>query len=158
MNFRRNNNRRPEANLDMTPLIDVVFLLLIFFLVTTTFARPTQSENTPTDPTAQIPVDLQVASSGQSSEPSQSMNITVDGTGAFFIDSEPVSADALKARLAELKAQGQKPSVNLRADKSAQHGQVIEALDLIKGAGVEQVNFVIKKNPATPGPAPAPAP
>jgi biopolymer transport protein ExbD len=138
----------------MTPLIDVVFLLLIFFLITTTFSKPTQSQTTPTDATAQIPIELKEAASGTSSEPSQSLNVTVDGAGDFFLDAAPITPDSLKARIAELKAQGQIPSVNLRADKSAQHGQVIEALDLIRGAGVEQVNFVIKKAATAPAPAP----
>jgi biopolymer transport protein ExbD len=142
----------------MTPLIDVVFLLLIFFLITTTFSRPTQSQTAPPDPTAQIPIELKEAASGSSSEPSQSLNVTVDGAGGFFLDAEPVTADDLRARIAELKAQGQTPAVNLRADKAAQHGQVIEALDLIRGAGVEQVNFVIKKASSGGGVTPPPAP
>ena len=59
MNFKGHDRRRPEATLDLTPLVDVVFLLLIFFLLTMTFSQPTPSQS-PT-PVTEAVIDIQLA-------------------------------------------------------------------------------------------------
>ena len=147
MNFRDPAKRRPEASLDITPLIDIVFLLLVFFLLTTTFAQPTPSEQSTTESESIIDIQLAEGQSGQAAAPAEKITVFLDDQGMIFLDSDtPIPPNELKAALLEMVKDGETPNVDLKADKKASHGAVIELLDLIKGTGIEQVNIVIQKS------------
>jgi len=126
MNFAR----RPHDDLtiDITSLVDVVFLLLIFFMVTTTFA--TQSG---------IGVNLPEASARERpSAEAVSVSITADGT--FFLDRGRVTRDALRGGLQELRGQrGEETVVIIRADEAVSHGRVVEAMDAARSAGFRRL-------------------
>ncbi|MDX9723784.1 MAG: biopolymer transporter ExbD [Myxococcota bacterium] len=147
MNFRVERKRRFESVLDITPLIDCMFLLLIFFLLSTTFARPTPSQESEEESEAVIDVQLARSKSGASSEAARSVDVFLDDAGLLYVDGQqPVKPNELKQKLSDLLAAEQPPLVNLRADRRASHGSVVEALDLIKDAGIETVNIVIEKS------------
>lgn len=146
MNFHGSARRRPEAALEMTPLIDVVFLLLVFFLLTTTFSQPTPTESTDEPEEAVIDVDLPSASSGNAETSSESLTVYLDPDGRVYLDSDtPLAPNELKATLLQKRDEGTDVIVNLKADKQASHGATMELLDLVKQSGVQTVNFVIEK-------------
>jgi biopolymer transport protein ExbD len=126
MNFAR----RPHDDLtiDITSLVDVVFLLLIFFMVTTTFA--TQSG---------IGVNLPQASARE--RPStEAVSISITADGSLFLDRSRVTADGLRGGLRELRGQrGDETVVVIRADEAVLHGKVVEAMDAARSAGFRRL-------------------
>lgn len=147
MKFRSENKRRPTADLDLTPLIDVIFLLLVFFLLTTTFSKPTQSREAVKEVEAAINVQLAKAKSGTSTTTAERITLFLDDKGQLFLSNgDQIAPNDLKAKLLELKEREENPLVDLKADRSASHGAVIEVLDLVKETGIEQVNIVIEKS------------
>ena len=117
-----------EASLGLAPLIDVVLLLLIFFLVTSSFAKP------------RIPLDLPPAETGEAPEP-PSFVITLTLDGGLLIGEEPASLDALGTTLAA--EGGPETELLLRADEQVPHVRVVEVLDLARRHDVENVSIAV---------------
>lgn len=137
MNLRPSRSRRDDLSLDLMPLIDVVFLLLIFFLITTSFTQP-RPEN-------KIPVNLPSGVSGSETTSDDPVVIVVTETGEVRFEDEDLPGDDFTARLENLKESNPDANIMLRGDTNAQHGKVVETLDAIKASGFEKVNLVIKK-------------
>ena len=145
MNLRPNRPQDPEITL--TPLIDVVFLLLIFFMVSTSFVQEAELEIT-------------LPEAGQEPRPAeerQQVVLAIDAQGRYVVDGRQVDgtrADALKtALLAAMGTRKDLPLV-LRADTDTPHGAVIRALDAAGRLGLERISFATD----FPGPEPAQAP
>ncbi|MFB6263295.1 MAG: ExbD/TolR family protein [Bradymonadaceae bacterium] len=138
MNLReRSNRRREHPEMEMTPLIDVVFLLLIFFLVTATFAQKRESS---------LPVDLPEAATGTDSDSKKPVVVRVAEDGSVAIEAEvvPETGD-LTSRLRRLHRERPDAVVSLRGDKSATHGRTIEVLDAIRRVGFERVRLITEE-------------
>ncbi len=126
-----------EASLGLAPLIDVVLLLLIFFLVTSSFARP------------EIPLDLPTAESGSAPAP-ESLVVSLTREGSLRIEDREASLEELAAQLgAGLPSETQ---LVIRADKQVIHERVVEVLDLAREHDVAKLAIAV-----TGGEAPAPA-
>ncbi len=141
MNFRGGGGgmrgRRVEAVLDMTPLIDVVFLLLIFFLITSTISKSDES---------QIPINLPEAVSGEDSAKGERVVLLVTSTGDVVMDDGVEwRGDAVREQLENYFESNPNANILLRGDVDASHGRVIELLDLVKQVGFKKVNLVISK-------------
>jgi biopolymer transport protein ExbD len=138
VNFRK-ASRRDETTIELTPLIDVVFLLLIFFLITTSFVKPEQQ-----DKSAQIPVNLPSGVSGKAISEGERLVLTVTEEGKIRLDDgTTVEGEGLKAQLEQLYGTNPDAAILLRGDTSARHGNVVEILDTIKQSGFTEVNLVI---------------
>lgn len=137
MNFRGSRRRRADFSIDLMPLIDVVFLLLIFFLITTSFARPKDEHA--------IPVNLPSGVSGAESSSDDPITIVVAADGRVRFGEEEVEGADLEQRLQNLKQQRPDASILLRGDTDASHGRVVETLDAIKAGGFQKVNLIIKR-------------
>lgn len=121
MNFRRRT--RVETDINLTPLIDVVFLLLIFFMVSTTFTRETQ-----------LKVDLPESASGEHVDPSiqQQIEVLVSAAGEVAINGKTLinpTLDTLKSALAREAAGDTRQPVVITADANTPHQAVITAMD-----------------------------
>ena len=118
MNFRQ--LRRPEVSINLTPLIDVVFLLLIFFMVSTSFSELTQ-----------LVVDLPEAE-GIPASADNTLLLVVDVQGNMTLDGEPVPNDAsgLSAALRQRLSGNADISVTLSADAMTPHQYVVTAIDV----------------------------
>jgi biopolymer transport protein ExbD len=122
----------------MTPLIDVVLVLIVFFLMTTTFVL-----------TPGIKVDLPPGRALQRASDSDAIVvITQDGT--IYYQNERVDLQTLQMTLGQ--AQHQHPGLRLviQADKSAQHGRVVEVMDMAKGMGIERLAIATAPKKAPP--------
>lgn len=137
MNFRAGRRRRAEFGIDLMPLIDVVFLLLIFFLITTSFARPKEEHK--------IPVNLPSGVTGSESQSDDPVTIIVAADGRVRFEEEEIAGEDLADRLEKLKADRPEAAIMLRGDTDAAHGSVVETLDAIKASGFNKVNLIIKK-------------
>ncbi len=118
--------RRPTLLLDLTPLIDVVFLLLIFFMVSTTFVQDA----------AGLKIDLPRSENREVIEASEDVSVRVGADGTVFVDEEGVTLESLRARLGEAAKKDPETMVVLEADQSVDHGRVVEVLDLARDLGL----------------------
>lgn len=125
---------QPTASINIAPLVDVVFLLVIFFAVSTTFLE-----------TAGLRLELP---SSTSTAPKESQELTVllgeDGTLSF--DGEILDHETLGLRLQAALEGKERKLVVLRADRSARHGEVVRLIDLIRDAGAEDLTLDAKRD------------
>jgi len=136
VNFRNTRGRqREEPTLEITPLIDVVFLLLLFFLITSNFVR---ENNT------QLPLDLPAAGSGDSASDTDRTIIFVGAGGELQIDDEQIRDTELKARLEALHAKTPDVHLLIKGDKATNYGRITEIIDTAKEVGFRRVNLVVK--------------
>lgn len=131
MNLRPRRREEPEINL--TPLIDVVFLMLIFFMVSTTFVEE-----------ANLRVSLPPASAQPAARAGEPIEVTVDQQGRYFLDNEPLRdsrEETLRRALAErLKAgDAENRKLVIRADERTEHLYVVTALDAAGRAGFHHI-------------------
>jgi len=115
----------PEVGINIAPLVDVVFLLVIFFAVTTTFLE-----------TAGLELELPESTSSAKRE-TESLVVTLTTDGQLALDGEILERDVLQQRLREALEQRQQKVVLLRADTHSEHGDVVRVMDLIRDAGAE---------------------
>ncbi len=131
MRFRR-SRQQDEATIEITPLIDVVFLLLIFFMVTTTFTRETQ-----------LQIDLPESQSELRSEDVKPIEILIDQNGSYAINDQVLlhsDIDTLKSGVKELGLDTNTPVV-LTADAETPHQSFIIALDAVAQMGYYKVSI-----------------
>lgn len=121
------------GEMDMTPMIDCVFLLLIFFMVTTVFKNP-----------AQLQLTLPVATNPQELDKRQ-LIVELDGDGNIALNSKVISMDSFDAFLIIEK---QKTGVNtmlIKADENAKHGDVIKLMLIARSCQVESIAMAVDK-------------
>lgn len=124
----RAGKRRRLPVLNVTSLIDVLFLLLIFFMVSSTFI-----ENPAID------LDLPEASSAESVE-NESTSLALDAQGGMFLNGEAVTPEELPGRLAAAVAEDPERVLILEADRSVDYGEVIRVIDTAREAGVRRIS------------------
>ena len=121
------------ADINVTPMVDVMLVLLIIFMVTAPLM------------TAGVPVNLPDARAKALEQEQKPVEISMDGTGAVFIDTDQVSEDALPVRLAAIaasRAVGNEPQVLLRADRQLDYGRVMRVMGELNRAGLNRVALV----------------
>jgi biopolymer transport protein ExbD len=125
----RSDRRKRTLVLNVLPLIDVLFLLLIFFMISTTFL-------------SQPAIKLELPKAQHSETIRQSpLVVYVDPTGRVYLNDEPVELPLL-GELLRRKLEGDvDKSIAFNADSRVSHGRVVEVLDVIKGAGVRKISF-----------------
>ena len=135
------------TGINVTPLVDIVLVLLIIFMVTANFiVRET------------IEIDLPRAASG--GETVQGLvNVVIDKDSKIFFDGAEVTEDGLKAKVSEALAKDKETRAIVSADQSLNYGKVMHLIDVVKSQGIAKFALNIQKDAApTPAPAPAPAP
>jgi biopolymer transport protein ExbD len=130
MTFRSRRKRLDSSSsaIDLTPMVDVAFQLIIFFMVSTTFITLQSG----------LPVDLPQATTSAVTS-SDIPSVTINKDNQIFIGSVPVTVETLEA---QLKVQLQDTGFNvviLRADKEVRHGLSVEVMDIIKRAGAQRI-------------------
>lgn len=131
MNFYSRNDEE-DVNINLTPLIDVVFLLLIFFMVSTTF-----------DTTSQLKINLPEVSQDQAVVPPQKLNLMIDAKGNFFLNSRELTNNksaTLKAAL-ERTMDGIKLPIVIQSDADSPVQSLVTAMDVVGQLGLSQVSI-----------------
>ena len=121
------------AEINVTPLVDVMLVLLIIFMVTAPLL------------VAGVPVDLPQSRAGALDQQAQPVQISMDGQGAIFIDDAPVADANLSRRLAAIAAEPAPPEgrrIYLRADRSLDYGRVMRVMGELNRAGLNRVALV----------------
>ena len=139
--MRVTQHRRPSAEIILTPRIDILFIVLLFLVLTATF----------TDSTS-LRLSLPRATTGlcETQQLPGTIRITVDADGTPGIDGRPVSLDDL-GRLLDAVAGKDALNVRLAADRSASHGDVVAVIDAVRQAGIFRLSIeTLPQGTATP--------
>jgi len=134
----RRGRRTPMAEINVTPMVDVMLVLLIIFMVTAPLLATGVQVDLP---------DSKAAALEQNNEP---VSITIDAAGAVFVDDTPVAAEALGPRLQQIAAASHEtggPRIFLRADQGLDYGQVMIVMGEISRAGLRKVALVSTARP-----------
>ncbi len=132
--------RRTSHIPNLTPLIDIVFLLLVFFMLTSHFVRDEV-----------LNIDLPEADSGDSLDEPQQVEVIINEAGEYLVDSQIVSAEALESILRDKLAGQKEKVVRIRGDKAADFGIAIDAFDAARQAGASGIDIVTIKESDKPG-------
>ena len=117
-------------DIDISPLIDVVFILLIFFMVSTTFVKD-----------AQLDLERPSAQSAEQAN-AEAIRVSIDRHGTIFVGDMPVRAWMLQGRLRDLMRSGASADVLVSTDRSVAADRLIEVVDQCRMAGAEHVGVV----------------
>ena len=129
----RSQRRTPMAEINVTPFVDVMLVLLIIFMITAPLL------------VAGVPVDLPESRAQALDQQAQPVQIALDANGGIFIDDVAVTASALPARLAAIAAEPAPPEgrrIYLRADRGLDYGQVMRVMGELNRAGLNKVALV----------------
>lgn len=138
MNFQRGESRE-ALELNLIPLIDVLLVILIFLLVTTTYSKY-----------AELQINLPEASGEAPADKQDILNVAVDAKGRYLINNSPVSFAAVASFSEALKqAAGgaQDPVINISADAGATHQSVINIMEAARLAGFSHITFTTQSQP-----------
>ena len=121
--MRKLKTQTDEKVADLTPMLDVVFIMLIFFIVTTSFVKE-----------AGIEVNKPKAAQA-TKQKNANIFIAIRNDGAIWIDKQQVDVERVSAKIESLLAEQPTDVVILQADKEAKHGTVVKVMDQIKATG-----------------------
>ena len=120
----------PLAEINVTPMVDVMLVLLVIFMV----AAPLL--------TVGVPIDLPKTSAAQVTEPQQPLVVSMNQAGETFIGDNAVGGDDLKAQLAALAAADPTRIVYVRGDRTIEYGKLMDLLGLVNTAGFAKVSLL----------------
>jgi biopolymer transport protein TolR len=131
------------AEINVTPLVDVMLVLLVVFMVTAPLL------------TVGVPVDLPQTQAPPITDPKEPLVISINGEGRVFIQETDVAADSLVPRLQAITGENPDALVYVRADKSIDYGRVLEVMSLISAAGYRKVSLIAETPKGLPAKAAA---
>ena len=132
----RNPGSRPMSDINMTPLIDVMLVLLVIFMITAPLM------------TTSLKLDLPKAEGARPSDAPLFISVAIDAQGQLFVGDEAVGAAQLLERAREAARRDPMTEVQLRADSRVPYGRVAELIGLVQDAGLSRVGFVTEAAPA----------
>ncbi len=135
----RGSRRRPMSEINVTPFVDVMLVLLIIFMVTAPLM------------TAGVPIDLPDSRAAQLPNEQQQVTISIDQAGYVYIDDVEVPLGGLPQALESLpRAGGEGPDIALRADRALDYGRVMAVMGELNRAGLNRISLIT--NSAAPAP------
>ena len=137
---------RPMAEINVTPMVDVMLVLLVIFMITAPLL------------TVGVPVDLPKTQAAQINEAIEPLVVTINAEGKIFLQETETDFDSLVPRLQAIT--GSKPDTRIfvRGDKNVAYGRIMEVMGTISAAGFSKVALIAELPRGTPAPAAKPAP
>ena len=123
-----------ESGIDLTPLLDVVFIMLIFFIVTATFTQQSGIE-----------INRPMAATSNQLE-GESIIIAIDKNNQIWLDDRNIDARTVKSHIAKIRTRNPKAALIIEADRESQTDQVIRVMDGARRAGVTEISIASEKN------------
>lgn len=133
----RTSGPAPMSDINMTPLIDVMLVLLVIFMITAPLM------------TSSLKLDLPRSDAAQPNDAPQFISVALDAQGKLFFGNEVVDAAAFAARVADAARKNPRSEVQLRADKGVPYGRVAEVIGVVQKAGLSRIGFVTESAAAT---------
>jgi len=132
----RARGNRPFSDINVTPLVDVMLVLVVIFLITAPLLG------------SSIRLDLPSAASAKPAEAATSVTVVLDAQGRIFVDDQPLDDAQLAERLARAARANPDTEIQLRADRSVPYGRVVELMGAAQQAGLNRIGFVAEPAPA----------
>jgi len=126
----RPRHKRGDLLVDLTPMIDVVFLMLIFFMVSTSFTANNS-----------IKLDLPQSTAQAANKDIEQVTVSINNKGQLFVQDEPVADGELRRRILNISKGDPNMRVVLRADADAKHKRVVFVLDTVRELGMGKVGI-----------------
>ena len=123
----------PMSDINMTPLIDVMLVLLVIFMVT----APLMASS--------LRLELPKSDAARPNDTPQFIGVALDADGAFYIGGDQLDAAAFKLRIAEAARSNPQLEVQLRADRGVPYGRVAELIGMVQKAGLTRIGFVAEQ-------------
>ncbi|HEX6017362.1 MAG TPA: biopolymer transporter ExbD [Burkholderiaceae bacterium] len=136
--LQRSAGAPPMSDINMTPLIDVMLVLLVIFMITAPLM------------TSSLKLDLPRAEGAKPTDAAQFVTLAIDPQGRFFWGDEQVGVEALRLRVREAALRNPATEVQLRADRSVTYGRVAELIGIVQEGGLSRVGFVTEANTEAP--------
>jgi biopolymer transport protein ExbD len=128
--FNSQSHQMPTAEINMTPLVDVMLVLLIIFIITAPLM------------THSVKVDLPRAASTPTPEKPMTLQVAINAENAVFVGAETVDRSALEAKFREAVAQDANVEMHLKADRATRYETVAETMSAARRAGLTKIGFV----------------
>ncbi|PHM20307.1 MAG: biopolymer transporter ExbD [Curvibacter sp. PD_MW3] len=128
----RTTGPQPMSDINMTPLIDVMLVLVVIFILTAPLLA------------SSLRLDLPKAETARPQEAPQVVQVALDQAGQVYLQDQPLALEALQLRLADIARQNAQAEVQLRADEAVPYGRVVAVLDAAHKAGLSRIGFVAK--------------
>jgi biopolymer transport protein TolR len=126
---------KPMSDINMTPLIDVMLVLLVIFMIT----APLMASS--------LKLDLPKASGASASDSPQFMSIGLDAQGQLYLSDKPVTAAVLLAEARQVAARNPDTEIQLRADEKVPYGQVAQLIGQLQDVGLSHIGFITQGAP-----------
>ena len=137
--FNDNQQPAPMSDINVTPMVDVMLVLLVIFIITAPLF------------THAVKIDLPNEQSAPAPEKPETVTLSIDGSGKLFWNNDAVDARELDARLAKAGQQQPQPELQLRADKATRYEVIAQVMSAAQGSGITKLGFVTEpKAPAKP--------
>ena len=128
--LQRTPGPQPMSDINMTPLVDVMLVLVVIFIITAPLLA------------SSIRLDLPRTEAAKPDEAPKSVTVVLDRGGQAFLDDKPVTAEQLAERLAQASRANPETEIQLRADQAVPYGRVVEVMGAAQKAGLNRIGFV----------------
>ncbi|MET0209335.1 MAG: biopolymer transporter ExbD [Variovorax sp.] len=122
--------QRPLSDINVTPLVDVMLVLLVIFIITAPLLA------------SSIRLDLPQTDAGRPNDTPRFVSLVVDGKGIVYLNDQPVDNAQLAERLTQAATHNRETEVQLRADQTVPYGKVVELMGIANKAGLSRIGFV----------------
>jgi len=126
---------QPMSEINVTPLVDVMLVLVVIFILTAPLLA------------SSIRLQLPRAEGTQPGATARAVTVALDAAGQLYVDDAPVEAAALDQRLREIAARAPDTELQLRADESVPYGRVVQIMGVAQAAGLQRIGFVAQTAP-----------
>ena len=116
----------------MTPLIDVMLVLVVIFILTAPLLA------------SSLKLDLPKTDAARPQDAAQFVQLALDKSGQLYLNDQPTTLESMRSRLSELALRNPQTEVQLRADEAVPYGRVVELLGVAQKAGLNRIGFVAK--------------
>ena len=134
---KRDEGKKVNSNINVTPMVDVMLVLLIIFMVITPMLNNKVNVDLPLEPNAKIM---------DNASKEDAITVAVTRDGHIFLGGDPVQPEDLGPKILAKQEKATDKTVYLRADNRARYGRVMDAVDGIRGAGVSQLGLLTEQH------------
>jgi biopolymer transport protein ExbD len=125
-----------QSEINITPLVDVVLVLLVIFMVVTPLLKQ------------EVPIELPLADNSRATQDLTQLTLTIAADGGVLLNSQPMLREALVTQLQAIYAERADKTIFLEADRNLSYGQVVDVMDDCKAAGVTAIGVITKREKA----------
>ena len=136
MAVRLGSSEELQSEINITPLVDVILVLLVIFMVVTPLLKQ------------EVPIELPLADNSRTTQDLTQLTLTIAADGGVLLNSQPMLREALVTQLQAIYAERADKTIFLEADRNLSYGQVVDVMDDCKAAGVTAIGVITKREKA----------